>query len=481
MLCRYKKLSKSVRAAFWFTICNFLQKGISFVCLPLYTRLLPLEEYGLMSVMNSYQSIFIILATFELSLGAYQRGILKYKTNISLYTQSIILLSNIITFFFLLIVCLLHNYIFKISGLTFGLIILMCIYFFFYTPYNCWLNLKRFEYDYKPAVLVSLFFSFGSGFFPIFALYCCSRTAKVEVGATLIFGIMVFIPFWIKYFHFNDIICNIKNIKQYIVFALKFQIPLVFHSLSFYILSQSDRLMIKAFNSTSNVAFYSVAYSLAYVIIIFQNSLNQVLKPWRYQKLEEKRYDEIKRQSNMLMVAVGVVVTIFALIIPEVFKLLFDDKYYEAISVMPPVTLSVFFVFLYTISVDIESYYGHTKLIGYITSTSAVINIILNYVFLKVFDYYICAYTTLLCYIIMSTLHAFSLRKLCREEKVENEPIDIKFMRKISIGLIALFMLIIWNYNNLIVRYIVLIIILILIVLKRHSITKAWQWLNQKE
>lgn len=79
LITKYKSLSLPLRAAFWFTVCNFATKGISFICMPLYTKLLPTEEYGRMTVLTSYETIFCIFATWELYLGAYQRGILKFK------------------------------------------------------------------------------------------------------------------------------------------------------------------------------------------------------------------------------------------------------------------------------------------------------------------------------------------------------------------------------------------------------------------
>ena len=46
LIDKYKNLSVRARAALWFTICSFLQKGISFITVPIFTRLLTTEEYG---------------------------------------------------------------------------------------------------------------------------------------------------------------------------------------------------------------------------------------------------------------------------------------------------------------------------------------------------------------------------------------------------------------------------------------------------
>ena len=43
---KYRSLSVQAKAALWFTICSFLQKGISFITVPIFTRLMSTEEYA---------------------------------------------------------------------------------------------------------------------------------------------------------------------------------------------------------------------------------------------------------------------------------------------------------------------------------------------------------------------------------------------------------------------------------------------------
>ena len=42
---KYRSLSVQAKAALWFTICSFLQKGISFITVPIFTRLMSTQEY----------------------------------------------------------------------------------------------------------------------------------------------------------------------------------------------------------------------------------------------------------------------------------------------------------------------------------------------------------------------------------------------------------------------------------------------------
>ena len=50
ILEKYKGLEIPAKATIWFTISNILQKGILFLAVPIYTRLMTTSEYGIYSV-----------------------------------------------------------------------------------------------------------------------------------------------------------------------------------------------------------------------------------------------------------------------------------------------------------------------------------------------------------------------------------------------------------------------------------------------
>ena len=73
---------------------------------------------------------------------------------------------------------------------------------------------------------------------------------------------------------------NLKKGKKLInvgfwKFALMFNLPLIPHYFSAYILEQSDRIMIQKLCGIEAVALYSVAYNAGAIIKIITNSLNR--------------------------------------------------------------------------------------------------------------------------------------------------------------------------------------------------------------
>lgn len=478
---KYKLMSLPIKASMWFTVCNFILKAISFITVPLFARYLSTEEYGISSIFASYQQIFLIFATLELSLGAYQRGILKFKNDIKLFTSSLQLLSSFITAILFILVLLFNDFFIKLTNMNINILSVMFAYFLVQPAYNCWINKKRFNYDYKPVVISTILFTFLSTVISLIAVIYIKKTAIVRIISMLIVQILFCLPFYLNNMNFKQMYLNRFKIKKYWIYMLNFQLPLVIHSLSFLVLAQSDRIMIGRLIGNSEAALYSVAYSLSNVAIIFQTSINQVLKPWRYQKMELKEYSVLRNITNLLLILFGILILMFILVAPEVMKFLFNDSYYEAVWTIPPVTVSIFFMFLYNIFTDIESYFSKTKYIMYASLICAIFNIVLNYIGINLWGYISCGYTTLISYILFAILHYYFMNKVCRLQGISNSIFNKKFIVTISIILVFLMVIFTCTYNNMLLRYFIFFILLLVCIMKRTPIIRTFKILIKEK
>lgn len=256
-------------------------------------------------------------------------------------------------------------------------------------------------------------------------------------------------------------------VKEQWSFLLRFEGPLVLHSLSYLILSQADRVMIGNMVGKAEAAYYSIAYSLANVVNLLQSSINQSLLPWRYQMLEEKKYKEIKNVTNYLLMMISALILLFILVAPEIMKLLFTDNYYEAVWSIPPVAASVYFMFLYTIFVNLESYYEQTKYVMYVSVVCGIINILLNYICIGYFGYIVCGYTTLISYILFAIGHYYFMSKIINKEIPGIAIFDKKNIFIISMLFLVFSIIFTILYKWRMVRYFLILIILFVVFLNK--------------
>lgn len=77
----YKGLPVQAKASFCFLICAFLQKGISVISTPIFTRILTTAQYGQYNVFTSWMDIVSIFVSLRISYGVYGQGLVKFETD----------------------------------------------------------------------------------------------------------------------------------------------------------------------------------------------------------------------------------------------------------------------------------------------------------------------------------------------------------------------------------------------------------------
>ena len=158
----------------------------------------------------------------------------------------------------------------------------------------------------------------------------------------------------------------------------------------------------------------------------------------------------------MVMLLVIAMELVFVLFAPEIILLVGSQKYMDAIYVMPPVAASVYFTFLYNLFSCVEFYYEKTKQIMVASLVAALTNLVLNYIFIKIYGYVAAGYTTLVCYILLSIVHFDFMRKAVSEEVKVSELFDLKAILGLSILVITSMMVCVVLYSHTYLRYCVL-------------------------
>ena len=448
---KYKTTSVQARASAWFVICSFFQKGISFITVPIFTRILTVNEYGITALFTTWLTLFNILATLNLSGGVYNRGLLQFEEK--KYTSSIQSLATTCAIVVSAIIIAFQKKISEFTGLETRLIYLMCPYMIFVFGINLWTVKERFHFRYKTVVVVTIvntLVTTGLGLTAV--LVSETDRGNEKVFWSTVGLIVIAIPFYIL---------NLTNGKTFFnhtmwSFSLNFNLPLLPHYLSNLLLAQSDRVMINMICGTADVALYSVAFSIASITRILTDAITASLVPWRYQALDKREYRQINRVSLYMLMLVGGIVGLINLFAPEVLYIFGDRQYREAVWCIPPVMLSTYFVFAYGMFSNVEFYFLKTKFMMVASVGSAGLNIVLNYIFIGKYGYVACAYTSLACYVIYCASHYFYMMHICRKEIPGIRIYNMRVFVIITLATIGLTILSTLLYQNYLVRYVIL-------------------------
>lgn len=470
ILEKYKQLSLPVKASLWYTICSIINKSMALLSTPIFTRVMSEEQYGQFAIFQSWVSILIIFTSLNIFLSGYQKGLILFKNDIDQFTSAQLGIISTITAGFLIVYLIAQSFWTKIFELSPVLMIAMFAELFFIPATELWSAKQRFDYKYGKYVFLTIFmtaFSLGVG---IIAVEITSYKTEARVYADMFAKCLVGLCLFILLFKKGRTFYN----KKYWKYSLDFNIPLIPHYLSNYILNQSDRLMIGKMIGTAQAAYYSVAYTISSAMVLIMTAINNSLTPYIYKSIAAGKTKQIKKVASELVILIACLCVCVMAFAPEVIFLFAGKKYMDAIYIIPPVALSVLFIFVYFLFSTIEYYYEKTKWISLATCVCAILNLILNYIFIKAYGYYAAGYTTLVCYLFLSYVHYLFYRKVLKEQGAEEEVYDIKLILFVSILTIILMLLLVLVYKKIIIRYILVFIIAVVAVVNRKKIKEIF-------
>lgn len=473
---KYKSISVQARAAIWFSACSILQKGISFIVVPIFTRILTTEQYGTYSLYLSWLQILTIITSLYLYYGVFTNGMNKYDTDRDRYISSMQGLTLTITAIVFVIFFVTQNAWSDILGLAPHLIFLMFVEMAVTPALSFWSGRQRFEYKYRKLVIVTLCKSIVN---PILGLIMVSL-AEDKATARILSVVIVEVCFCgvIMIYQFLKGKCWID--KKYWKFALGMAIPLLPHYLSGMILNKGDQIMISKMVSTSAVAFYSVAYNIGMLVQIFTNAISNSFTPWIYQRIKADKYEKIPETINFLMLLVAAISLGLMLLSPELVLLFGSSGYASAAYVIPPVAASVFFIFLYNILATPQFYFEKTSFLMVSSILAAVVNLGLNFIFIKQYGYVAAGYTTLVCYVLYSIGHAIVSRKVMKKFIPDKTLFDYKCVVGLSVLVILAGVGCNFLFDYKIVRYGLLVVFGIAAFVKRELLMSSIIGLKKK-
>lgn len=400
-------------------ISTILLQGITFLTLPIFTRLLGTSQYGIFSLFSSWVSILTCFMGFSIasSLGT---GMYEFKEDYSKFRNSNLLLSTIISVIQVTFIIMFKDFIAKILGLNYWIIIFIAISAFGHYILMYCQSALTYEKRAITNFIISLIYSSLSVILSLILILNFQEDQRFFgriLGVTISYVISSII-IWIILFKEKPT----KMIKKYSKFGLAVGFPIIFHSLSLNILIQSDRVMMQAFNiSVSNIGIYSTYYSLCTVLTIIASSLNSSWSPFYFDDLNGKKWDKLEKKSKNYIELFTILCIGFLLLSREVSYIIADKTYWSGINVIPLLVISSYFIFMYQFPVNYEFFHKKTKIIALGTILAAIINIILNILLIPKIGMYGAAIATAISYLLLFIVHFLIVRNM------KDNPYHLKF------------------------------------------------------
>jgi O-antigen/teichoic acid export membrane protein len=408
----YKKLFKQTAI---YGLATVLPRMFSFLLVPLYTNLLPKEEYGKVSIIFAYMIFFNVILAYGMETAFFRfynnetdKKSVVETTTVSVFWTTILFLFPALMF---------RNSLASFSGIDVQ-----------YITYTLWILVLD-------ALVIIPFSKLRALQKPM--VYAIIKIGNVVVNLSLNIFFLIYLPkiaasspndflsslyaenFQIGYIFVANIVASLLtfivlspdyfSLKWKFDFALwkrmmKYGLPIMIAGIAFAINEQFDKILLgkllPANIADAQVGIYSACYKLGLFMVLYRTAYTLGIEPFFFSHSSNENAPQTYATITKYFVIFGSFILLTVIVFADIFKVLMirDPSYWEAMKVVPLIILANFFLGIYT---NLSVWYkliDKTHIGAYISIVGAVVTLVLNYLLIPSMSYYGSAIATIAAY-----------------------------------------------------------------------------------
>jgi O-antigen/teichoic acid export membrane protein len=426
----FKELTKVFGETIVYGLIGTASTLISVFLVPIYTRILTPEDYGVTALLTTLFVIIGVIANLGMSSAIFWAYFKAKEEDRKAVVGTSFISQTIFPFLISAIAFLLSGF---VSNALFG----------------------SQAYSYLVAIsAVTLFFNIGVGV-PLALLRAEGRPANFvsvslsKIIATVLFSIVLVVllkmglagVFWANLAgailgYLVGLGYTLRRIsfvfsKYWLTEMLKFGLPMVPAGLAMWALNSSDRYFLNAFASTADVGIYNVGYKVGSLVTLVVSALQLAYPRFVFSIYNEKPnpqdyFKKIITYFYLLNFTFALVISLFA---KEAVQLLTGSAFHNAYVVVPLIAFSYVGLGLYYNFATGVFVVGKTFYTTFAVLLAGGLNLILNYLLISRFGMMGAAVSNLLSFALLA------LAELYFSQRVY--PIKIEFKRLLTVAIVG--------------------------------------------
>jgi O-antigen/teichoic acid export membrane protein len=412
------KTSQIFRFGGIYSLANVLQQLLNFVLIPVYTFFLLPEDYGVAGLLSVTAALILSFTKTPTGHGFvrfYYSPEIKTDRKVILFNSMLYSLCNSLIFSILFLVFseFISKSLFHSNEYSF-LIKIYALIIFLQPLDDLFQDLAKLHKKAGLIASIQLINAvFSSSVIIILLYFYHYGVMSLVIGAlsTTLINVLCFGFYSFKFISFR---IDFKTIKP----LLKYGYPLIIAVLSQFLLNNIDQYIINFTLDHSQVGLYIFGYKFGGLLFFFYGApVKNITEPIIF-SLESKRVEMFAfiKDASVFFAFVGLVLwLILSLFVEDIIRLLASNHaYYESWKIVPAVALGYLnFGLLEFFGKGIELS-NKTALFSTIYIFTAIMNVILNIIFLPVFGIIAASINTLICFTLLSYIAAYQSKRLYR-------------------------------------------------------------------
>jgi len=440
----FDKLKSLVKNSAIYTLGTLLSRATVLISMPVLTRYLSPEEYGILSVVSSVKGILGFFYNMGLTGSAtrhyYDLDSDKQRKNyfsslfFFLLAAGFLISSLLITFGEWLLAPLLKG------EIPFHPYMTIAVWTLFFQPISGLpTSLLRVKEQAPLLITLQTVRAISVMILSILLVVVAGMDASGPLLASFLTAL--FSSAYLLYYYLSPYLSLTFRWKA-VQESLSFGLPTVSERIGAWVLRRSDRLFLLHFVSLSAVGIYSVSYSLGFLLSAIGSSIETAWTPFFYAVARDEGEKEAQRifshaatYYTLVIVSIGFALAVFA---PEVFRILAPQRYLAGLPAVPWIILGSVFEALYDVPSRGLYLMKKTQWIPVIILTAAAVKTGFNFALIPAWGMMGAAWATLIGYSAMIAL-TFYLA-----QRVYSIPYDYRRMAKIFVAAIGVYLICMW-------------------------------------
>lgn len=391
----------------YFGIANIGSRLIYVILTPLYAYALTAEEYGLSDLIQSTVLFCMPLFTIQISSSVMRFAMDKNYERGSIFRTAIkiLFLSTVL-----------------VGGLTGGIVTFMNLspyYFFLPILYFfsaaqeifsqfCKANDKVFLFAIEGILSASTLLVFNALFLLVFKMGVLGYMLAIVISNIISLVFLTIGGKLVKYYKIG------KKDRALTYEMIRYSLPLVPSKISWWIMSLSDRYIIGAICGVAMSGMYAIAYKIPGILDVFVNIFIQawqisIIK--RYENKDENSSvycsDIFHKYTALIFIAAACLI----IFIKPLAKILFTSSFFEAWKYVPLLIVAILFSSIQNFFGSIYTAAKASSKVFYSTLVGALINLILNFCLIPIWNVYGAIISTCISYMIVAFYRMIDSRR----------------------------------------------------------------------
>ncbi len=419
---------KLFKQTFIYGLATVLPRMLSFILVPLYTKVMPTGSYGEVTLIFAWFAIFNVILAYGMETAFFRYY--NSESNKTKVVSTSLLSIGTTTIFFTIAALLFQDKAALLLNIDQQfiqyVIYILALDALAIIPF-AWLRARQKPTRYAVIKIVNVAVNLGLNIFFLLLL-----PEIIRENPDSFFQAFYIEDFQISYIFISNLIASGLTLfligKCYILPSysfdkalwkqmVKYGLPVMIAGIAFTINEVFDRIMLSellpAAIAKSEIGKYSACYKIALFMTLFATAFRLGIEPFFFSHSKSENPQKAYAQITNYFVVLGSVILLAVVVFADLLKklIVLNSDYWEAMPVVPIIILASFCLGIYH---NLSVWYkvtDRTRFGAYISIVGALITIAINYFFIPSIGYYASAYATLAAYASMMILSYYFGRK----------------------------------------------------------------------